>query len=149
MCVCLWEKLVLSQCPKADGLRKKLQTSRLEDPCTRAARRRELAAFSTCNNRILGAEELPVDVIRRDTRRGRNTHPSDEHVNILLRLEGVKVTSNGHDFARQRLLIANTYILFLPGIQNMTIDTGTVMAEDKQVKRRAACDECSMPFARS
>jgi hypothetical protein len=31
----------------------------------------------------------------------------------------------------------------------MAINTGAVtpvMAEDKQVKRRAACDECSMPF---
>lgn len=27
-----------------------------------------------------------MDVIRRDKRRGRNTHTSDEHVNILLRL---------------------------------------------------------------
>jgi hypothetical protein len=51
-----------------------------DDPCARAARRRELAAFSTSNNRILGAEELPMHVIRRDKRRGRNTHPSDEHV---------------------------------------------------------------------
>jgi hypothetical protein len=34
----------------------------------------------------------------------------------------------------------------------MAIDTGAmalVIAEDKQVKRRAACDECSMPFARA
>jgi hypothetical protein len=34
----------------------------------------------------------------------------------------------------------------------MAINTGAVtpvMAEDKQVKRRAACDECSMPFAQT
>jgi hypothetical protein len=74
-------------------LEKSFKLPSLMIPARERARRRKLATFSTSNNsrsRILGAEELPMDVIRRDERRGRNRQTSDEHVNILLRLKRLK-----------------------------------------------------------
>jgi hypothetical protein len=68
MCVFV-EKPGSRNAQKADGLRKKLQTSVSDDPCTRErARRRELAAFSTLDDRMLGGEETPTDVMRLDER---------------------------------------------------------------------------------